>query len=52
MVSIKILRDLTMAPQTPWLSEYTMVRADPDSGETGAQLVKAEESTDSEREIS
>ena len=40
---LAILSNLTMAPEVPWLSEYTMVRADPDSGETGARLVKADE---------
>ena len=37
------LARLTMAPETPWLAEQTMVRADPQAGETGAQLVEAEE---------
>jgi hypothetical protein len=34
------LAKLTMAPETVWLSEVTMVRSDPEAGETGAQLVK------------
>jgi hypothetical protein len=41
--TLNALARLTMAPDTVWLSEVTMVRSDPDAGETGAQLVKAEE---------
>ena len=40
---LNILAELTMAPDVPWLSEYTMMRADPTSGETGAKLVKLED---------
>ena len=36
------LAKLTMAPETVWLSEVTMARANPEAGETGAQLVRAE----------
>jgi hypothetical protein len=36
------LARLTMAPETVWLSEVTMVRSDPEAGETGAQLIRAE----------
>lgn len=34
------LARLTMAPEVPWLSEITMMRVDPESGETGAKLVE------------
>jgi hypothetical protein len=37
------LARLTMAPDSVWLSDITMVRADPGSGETGARLVSTEE---------
>ena len=36
------LARITMAPETPWLVDMTMVRADPEAGETGAQLVRME----------
>ena len=36
------LAKLTMAPETVWLSEVTMARANPEAGETGAQLVEAD----------
>jgi len=35
------LADLTMAPDIPWLAEYTFVPADTDSGQTGGSLQKA-----------
>ena len=35
------LSDLVMAPQTPWLAEFTFVPADPTSGQTGGTLKKA-----------
>ncbi len=41
--ALRALARLTMAPDAVWLSEVTMVRADAGSGETGAQLVAAEE---------
>lgn len=38
--TLNALARLTMAPETEWLSEVTMVRSDPEAGETGAQLVR------------
>lgn len=35
------LADLTMAPPVPWLSDYTFVHADTNSGQTGGALQKA-----------
>ncbi len=35
------LSNLVMAPQTPWLSEYTFVPADPTKGQTSGSLEKA-----------
>jgi hypothetical protein len=40
--TLAALAQLTMAPETPWLGEMTLVRADPAAGETGAQLVSVE----------
>ena len=37
------LAELTMAPESPWLSEYTFVPANSDSGETGGSLQKADD---------
>jgi hypothetical protein len=41
--TLNAMARLTMAPEGPWLAEVTMVSADPESGETGAQLVQMEE---------
>lgn len=35
------LAKMTMAPEVPWLSEYTFAPPDPESGETAGQLKKA-----------
>lgn len=40
--TLAALARITMAPQAPWLADVTMVRAEPGSGETGAQLVRVE----------
>ena len=37
---LKALAELTMAPETPWLSDYTFVPADPTIGQTGGRLEK------------
>ena len=39
---LNALARLTMAPDVAWLSEVTMVPADPESGETGARLVRVD----------
>jgi len=38
--TLTALARITMAPEAPWLADITMVRADPEAGETGAQLVR------------
>ena len=38
---LNALAKLTMAPETVWLSDVTMARAKPETGETGAQLIQA-----------
>ena len=38
--TLTALARITMAPETPWLADITMVIADPEAGETGAQLVR------------
>ena len=37
--TLTALARLTMAPEAPWLADITMARANPEAGETGAQLV-------------
>ena len=39
--TLNALAKLTMAPEAVWLSEVTLASPDPDSGQTGAQLVEA-----------
>jgi hypothetical protein len=41
--TLNALARLTMAPESTWLADTTLTHADPDAGETGAQLVEAEE---------
>ena len=39
---LRALAEMTMAPQNDWLSAYTFVRADPESGETGGGIEKVD----------